>query len=76
MKVVSRGVQNIPDMSEHTFNTESVQMKTHEVLNKAATEEQEAIIRLRKKAERQEFYISAVANQTRTVVPSLQINNA
>lgn len=51
-------------------------MKTHEVLNKAATEEQETIIRLRKKAERQEFYISAVANQAKVSVPALQINNA
>lgn len=53
------------------FNTESIQVKTHEVLNKAATEEQETIIRLRKKAERQEFYIAAVANQTRVAVPAL-----
>jgi len=36
-------------------------MQTREVLNKAATEEQEQILRLRKKAEREQSYISAVA---------------
>ncbi|CAL6027342.1 Dynein_intermediate chain [Hexamita inflata] len=73
---VSRGVQHIPDMSEHMFNSESVQMIAHEILNKAATEEPEQVLRLRKKAEREQNYIAAVASQSRVTTPALQINNA
>ncbi|XP_029636674.1 dynein intermediate chain 3, ciliary-like isoform X1 [Octopus sinensis] len=80
---VHRGVQCVPEMSEHTTNTESYEYEVHGINHKEGgwpkdvnCQEVEQVMRYRKKVEKDEGYITAITSMGSVMEHCIKQNNA
>ncbi|KAH0574177.1 Dynein intermediate chain [Spironucleus salmonicida] len=71
-----RSSSHVQFLSEHNFNTVTVELKTSEAQSRSQTEDAEQTLRLRKKIEREANFTSTVMKSVTISSPALLLNNA